>query len=110
MKNSKNKKIIKSITELRQTPSFKRDIQDIRARIELSVEIYNARSQRGLSQTKLAELANTTQRIISNIESAQVNVGFDLIRRVVKALDLTFKIGAVDFGNNNFDLIPKNGF
>jgi Helix-turn-helix. len=110
MKNFKNKKITNSIAELRKSPGFKKDLEDIRARIELSVEIYNARNQSGLSQTKLAKLASTTQRIISNIESAQVNVGFDLIRRVVRALNLTFKIGATDFGNNNFVLIPKNGF
>lgn len=56
-------------------------------------EIYHARVARGLSQGQLAKKIGTTQRIISNIENAEINVGIDLLLRIARALDMRFRFG-----------------
>jgi len=45
----------------------------------------------GLSQQDLAKAANTTQKVISKIENADVNVGFKLLNKIACSLQFNCK-------------------
>lgn len=56
------------------------------AKLRLGQEIIINRQRLGLSQSQLAKQAKTTQRVISNIENAEFNTGFELLFRIAKSL------------------------
>jgi len=87
-----NKKNYDPMVEACKNPKFKEYYQDACSRIDLAINVYNFRKQKGLSQEELAEKASTTQKIISKIENSQMNVGWDLIMRVLGNLGLKLKI------------------
>ena len=72
---------------------LERYAKEARARIVLAAEIYQARTKKGLSQEALAKNIATTQKVISKVENAEVNVGIDLIFRIMRALDLKLQFG-----------------
>ena len=49
--------------------------------------IRDARKQRGLTQTQLADLLNTSQSAVHRIESGNQNLSLEMINRVASALD-----------------------
>jgi transcriptional regulator with XRE-family HTH domain len=55
-----------------------------------SVRIY--RQQKGLSQEKLAELAQIDRTYVSPIELGKQNPSLDVIYRIAKALDMPLSI------------------
>ena len=59
------------------------------SQIKLANIVFKRRKEMVWTQDKLAEEIKTTQRIISNIESGDVNVGMGLLRRLVKVLMLS---------------------
>lgn len=77
------------LKELKEDRDFSLYEKDARVQIRLAVEIYNKRKERAWSQTKLAEVIGTTQKVISNIESGDVNIGINLLKRLVDALNLS---------------------
>lgn len=93
------KNTIKTMTDpmarARQHPKFQEYAQEARARIVLASEIYKAREKRGLSQQELAKKAQTTQKVISKVENGQVNIGVDLLFKILKPLDLKMRVGEV---------------
>ena len=89
------KKINDPIAIARKHPKFQEYSREARARIVLATEIYKARQKRGLCQQELAEKAYTTQKVISKVENGQVNVGVDLLFKILKPLDLSMRVGAV---------------
>lgn len=94
MKNiNKNNSKIDSMAKARRHPDFKKYSKEARARILLATEIYNARLEKGLSQQKLAEKINSTQKEISKIENGQINVGLDTIFKIIQSLGLKFQVG-----------------
>ena len=94
MKNTNNSKLKHdAMAKARKHPLFKKYSQEARARILLAAEIYNARTEKGLSQQKLAKNIKTTQKEISKIENGQINVGVDLIYEIAKNLDIKLRIG-----------------
>jgi len=86
---------IDAMIKARKHLLFKEYSKEARAKILLATEIYEARTKRGLSQQKLAKNAETTQKVISKIENGQVNVGIDLILKIIRVLGLKFQIGTV---------------
>lgn len=70
--------------------------------LKISDEIYSFRELKGFSQGKLAKLAGTTQRIISQIENSEINVGMNLFLRISKVLDIPFKYGNFSQSENFF--------
>ena len=91
MKSINNKKKdINPITEAKKGPYFKRFSLEAKERINLGLEIYNTRIAMGISQQELAKITKTTQKMISNIESANVDVRFSTLNKIKKALN--FKI------------------
>ncbi|MDD5639658.1 MAG: helix-turn-helix transcriptional regulator [Candidatus Pacebacteria bacterium] len=93
MRNTKkniNKDVINDpIFEAKKDKNFGRYSQEIDLKIRIAKEVYNMREQKCLSQQSLAKMAATTQRIISDIENADLNPGTILLFRVAKALDFT---------------------
>ncbi len=90
MKKQKNNK---SLEHTRAHPEYKKMRDAADARIKFAFEVNRARTAKGWTQVRLAKEAETTQRIISNIESGDVNIGFDLIQRIARCLGLTVRIG-----------------
>lgn len=61
--------------------------------MRLGAAVFEARKNRGMSQSKLAKEAKTTQKIISLIENADdYNMGTELFYRIFKVLNLDLKI------------------
>ncbi len=94
-------KNIDPIEEIERHPKYKKYADEANARIRLSIEIYEARIAKGLSQQKLAKMANTTQKVISKIESGEVNTGIDLLQRLARCLDVPFKYGSANLIGRN---------
>ena len=60
-------------------------------RLNLAIEIYNARKELGLSQSELAQKVKTTQSVISDIENGNTDVGFELLNRIFESLNFNSK-------------------
>ena len=65
---------------------FKQRYEEEGLKIQIAQTIYKQRKTLKMSQTKLAQKAKTTQRMISQIERADMSVGVDLLQRIVHAL------------------------
>ena len=90
MKNINNRQInVDPIAEARKNKKFSSYSKSARIAIRLAVEIYKKRTEKKWSQTKLAEEIGTTQKVISKIESGDVNIGIDLLKRLIDGLTLT---------------------
>ena len=59
-----------------------------KARLILAGNMRRRRAELGISQEKLAELANLHRTYISSVERAQRNIGIDGLERIAKALKL----------------------
>lgn len=79
---------IDAIAEAKKNKKFEEYYKRADARLKLAVEIYNARERIRLNQQELAKEIHTTQKVISNIENGDVNVGFDLLYRIRKRLNI----------------------
>ena len=76
------------LEEIKKDPHFSIYSAEESMKIRLAVEIYNARRSIWASQKDLAKAVFTTQRLISNIENADINVGMNLLGRIVRFLNL----------------------
>lgn len=77
------------IAEVRKSKNFSLYRDESRVKVNLAIEIFEARKQIGMTQKELAQKVGTTQRVISNIENGEVNPGLDLINRLIKQLHLS---------------------
>jgi ribosome-binding protein aMBF1 (putative translation factor) len=91
MKNT-NKKTSPAET-IRKHPLYSKIQGEIDGLMKTAIEISSARLSMALSQKELAQEVGTTQKVISKIENADTNMGFDLLRRITKALGLKLQIG-----------------
>ncbi len=97
-----NKKLqsVDPLAEVKKSKNFQKYSKEARERIRLAVEIYNTRETLRISQQELAKKAQTTQKVISRIESADVNIGFALLCRIASVLSFNYE----NWGNVlNFD-------
>ena len=65
------------------------DAQDRKSK--LGAKVRELREAQGLSQQRFALMIGTAQSYLSDIETGQINVGYDLLCRIAEALDV--KIG-----------------
>jgi len=79
------------MAEARKDKNFSLYTKEHRASIRLAVEVHTKRKEKGWSQARLAKEISTTQKVISNIESSDVNIGIGLLKRLVDGLLLTDK-------------------
>jgi len=93
MKNTKkniNKNLVGDpIFEAKKDKNFEKYSQEVDLKIRIAKEVYNMREQKNLSQQSLAKMAATTQRIISDIENADLNPGIFLMFKIFKVLEFT---------------------
>lgn len=82
-----------------------REYEKVCGLLLVAEEIYRARVQLNLSQAELAFLVGTTQRIISNVENAEINIGFDLLLRISKTLSLNFKFGTTGINDGGASIM-----
>lgn len=101
MRNMNKKlKSVDPLAEVKKSKNFQKYSKEARERIRLAVEIYNTREKLKMSQRELAKRAQTTQKVISRIESADVNIGFVLLCRIASVLNFNYE----NWGNIlNFD-------
>lgn len=98
-----NKKNIDPIAEARKNKHFKRYSDEADVKIRFAVAVYDARTKKRMSQQELAKKAQTTQKRISNIENADIDLGISAIYRISQALCFDSKTLADIFG---CDFIP----
>jgi ribosome-binding protein aMBF1 (putative translation factor) len=92
MKNIK-KKNIDPIKLIEGQSDFEKISQEMDVQVRFAVEVFEARKLKNWSQQVLAKKAETTQKVISKIESGDVNIGLDLLQRLARCLDLRLLIG-----------------
>jgi len=93
-----NKKNIDPIAEARKNKHFKRYSGEADVKIRFAIAVYHARTKKRMSQQELAKKAQTTQKRISNIENADVDLGMSAIYRISQALYFDSKTLADIFG------------
>ena len=76
-------------------PAFRKAWQESEAEYQISRALISARLERKISQRELAMKANTTQAVISRLESMSANPSVGLIQKIASALDLKLKIQLV---------------
>lgn len=81
------------ISLIENQAGYKEVYDEMNALVSLAVEVYDARNAKKWTQTRLAKEVGTTQKVISKIESANVNIGLDLLQRLARSLDLKLQIG-----------------
>lgn len=76
-----------------RNPEFKKAWEESETEYQLSRTLIEARLLQKLSQRELAKKAQTTQAIISRIESMSMNPSVGLLKRLAGALGSKLKIG-----------------
>lgn len=77
------------IAEARKNKNFLLYSKTARVTVRLAAEVYEKRKQREWTQIRLAKEIGTTQKVVSNIEGADVEIGIGLLKRLVDGLTLT---------------------
>ena len=77
------------MAKARENENFSRYTEEADLRIRLGVEIYNNRKEKEITQQQLAKMVCTTQKVISNMENADVNIGLALLYRTGESLQFT---------------------
>jgi len=89
---------IDPMIEIRKHKDYKKYAEEADIKIRIAEEVYRVRIKKGLSQQELAKIVGTTQKVLSNIENGDVNVGTILLYKISIALGFT---------SNNFVRIYK---
>ena len=76
-------------------PAFRKAWEESEAEYQISRALISARLERKISQRELARKANTTQAVISRLESMSANPSVGLIQKIASALSLKLKIQLV---------------
>ena len=82
----------KTIDRLMKDPGFRKVWEEGEADYQLGRQIIQARIDRKISQRELAKRANTTQAVISRIESQDVSTTLQMASRIAKALGKTLEL------------------
>ena len=80
------------LKESLKDPEFRKAWEDSEAEYQISRALIAARLERKISQRELAKAANTTQAVISRLESMSANPSIALLQKVASALNLKLKI------------------
>lgn len=111
MKNI-NKKNIDILSEIKKDKNYLLYSKDSNLRIRLAVEVFKTREGMGISQVNLAKDIHSTQRIISNIENAEINISIGLLNRIMERLkfdsDTLAKIFNRDLGPYTYGIFAND--
>ena len=69
-------------------PEFCTAWEEESLKVKIAMKVHAQRKAMGLSKMRLAKMAQTSQRVISRIEHAEVSVGVDLLQRIAHALGI----------------------
>jgi transcriptional regulator with XRE-family HTH domain len=83
---TKFKKEYNKIFKLVESKKFKESFETAVFRTRLSTKIRLSRVEQGISQAEFSKKAQTTQRIVSDIENGNYNIGVDLLYKIFKSL------------------------
>lgn len=83
------------ISDQMKDPEFKRLWEEGEADYQLGRQIIQARIDKKISQRELAKRANTTQAVISRIESQSVSTTLQMATRIARALGKTLQISFI---------------
>ena len=83
------------LKESLKNTEFKKAWEESETEYQISRALIAARLNRKISQRELARRANTTQAVISRLESMSANPSVGLIQKIASALDLKLKIQLV---------------
>jgi transcriptional regulator with XRE-family HTH domain len=70
--------------------------------------VREARRRAGLTQTQLAERANTTQSAIARLERGDVEPGFHRVIELVRATGLDLRFGLVEDDDHDWSIAALN--
>ena len=73
--------------ELLKDPEFAEEYEALRPEYELARSLIALRIERGLTQQEVALKMNTTQSVISRLESGSANPSLATLKRLAVALD-----------------------
>ncbi|MGH2557826.1 MAG: helix-turn-helix domain-containing protein [Thermomicrobiales bacterium] len=76
----------------RRDPAFRQAREALRPEFEFRSAVIQARVASGLTQAQLAERMGTKQPAIARLEAGQSVPTLDTIRRLARALDVSFEI------------------
>lgn len=83
------------LKESLKNPEFKKAWEESEAEYQISRALIAQRVKNRLSQKELAKKANTTQAIISRLESMNANPSIALLQKIARSLNLRLKIQLV---------------
>jgi len=81
---------------IKDDPKRLASLQKEREKLNIAGQIYNLRTQAGLSQAQLAKLIGTTQSVISRLEDADYNGhSLNMLQRIASALHYKVQVRLV---------------
>ncbi|KKT30667.1 MAG: Toxin-antitoxin system, antitoxin component, Xre family [Candidatus Collierbacteria bacterium GW2011_GWC2_44_18] len=83
------------LATLLKNPLFRKEMEKLEPQHQLERAIIEARMNNGLSQRDLAKSINSTQAVISRIESGSVSPSLNTINKIAMALGKKLKIDFV---------------
>lgn len=92
MKNKIMYSFQEDLQESLKDPEFKKAWEETELEYELATQLIEKRLAKKLSQRQLAEKLNTSQAVISRIETMRANPSLALLRRLARTLDTTFDL------------------
>ena len=72
--------------ELMKDPEFVKEYEALRPEYEIARSLIELRIEKGLTQQEVAQKMNTTQSVISRLESGSANPSLATIKRLADAL------------------------
>jgi len=83
-------------TFIKDDPKRLASLEQEREKLQIAGQIYNLRTQAGLSQAQLAKLVRTTQSVISRLEDADYNGhSLNMLSRIAQALHCRVEVHLV---------------
>lgn len=83
------------LKESLKNDDFKKEWKKSEMEYRLACELIEKRLAQKMSQRELARKINTSQSVVSNIETMQANPSLNLLKRIALALDSTIEIRIV---------------
>ena len=81
---------------IKDDPKQLASLKEEREKLDIAGQIYDLRTQAGLSQVQLAKLVGTTQSVISRLEDADYSGhSFNMLRRIASALHCRVEVRLV---------------
>lgn len=79
----------------REDPELHKEYKALASKYELVSQIIRLRNENNLTQSQLAEIIGSTQRVISNLENGTYNPSFEFLAKIAsgfgKELEVRFK-------------------